>query len=142
MSQITVMLRMEETVLAALREVAAREGAELGALVREAIDRDLYRRTRARKAQRADERLVAPLRALLAEDLNLAEDWDDLASRLARKGYALREAGAGLALFELNTNARLAKASDLGVSYGRLMRRFGTPMPGHSHAYLAARLLR
>ena len=36
---------------------------------------------------------------------------------------------------------RLCKASELGHSYSTLMKRFGTPFPGHSHARLAERVL-
>ncbi|MDF0602332.1 hypothetical protein P1J78_16455 [Psychromarinibacter sp. C21-152] len=140
MTQVTVMLTLDRHVLKALDSAARADGSDPATVIRDAIRRDLYRRSRAKKADRPDERLVAPLRALLADDLAYARDWDDLAARLSAKGYALREAGAGLALFELNGNRRLAKASDLGASYGRLMRRFGAPMPGHSHRYLYDRL--
>lgn len=140
MSQVTVMLKVDDHVLKALEAVSRSDGCDVATVVREAIRRDLYRRSRAKKADRPDERLVAPLRALLADDLAHAKDWTDLADRLAAKGYALRESGAGLALFERDTDRRLAKASDLGASYGRLMRRFGAPMPGHSHRYLYDRL--
>ncbi len=140
MSRVTVMLKLDGHVLKALEAAAREDGCDAATVVRDAIRRDLYRRTRAKKADRPDERLVAPLRALLADDLARATGWDDLAARLSAKGYALREAGAGLALFELTGTRRLARASDLGVSYGRLMRRFGAPMPGHSHRYLFDRL--
>ncbi|WP_306155044.1 hypothetical protein [Roseovarius sp. MMSF_3281] len=60
----------------------------------------------------------------------------DLQARLAAKGYTLREAGAGLALHCRDSGDKRAKASDLGYSYSRLLRRFNAPFPGHSHAYL------
>ncbi len=141
MAQVTVMFRLEETALAALRAVAADEGGDVGAVLRGAIQRDLYRRSRAKTAVRADERLVAPLRALLAEDLAYARGWDDLQTRLAAKGYRFQEAGGGLALHDCKTGQRVAKASDLGASYSRLMRRFNAPFPGHSHTYLFKRAL-
>ena len=81
------------------------------------------------------------LRALLADDLAYAGGWSELQQRLKRKGYELRESGGGLALFSFPGGGKLAKASDLGYSYARLMRRFGAPFPGHSHGYLAARRL-
>lgn len=124
----------------ALSQIAVSENCSIQDVVRGAVDRDLYRRTRAKKAVRPDERLVAPLRALLADDFAHSETWSDLHRRLAAKGYRLIEAGAGLALCEINTNKKLCKASDLGNSYGRLMRRFGCAMPGHSHAYLEANI--
>ncbi len=87
------------------------------------------------------EALLGPLRALLAVDLAKADGWDDLQERLARHGYTFRERGGGLALYCLNTAARLCKASDLGWSYADLMRRFGAAFPGHSHDGLAHRVL-
>jgi hypothetical protein len=123
----------------ALMNIAGDENSDIPSLIRDAIRRDLFRRTRAKKAVRPDERLVAPLRALLADDFAYSTGWADLQSRLNRKGYALRAAGAGLALTQLPDNQRVAKASDLGYSYSRLMRRFQAPFPGHSHAYLFTR---
>jgi len=122
--------------LAALSHIARQEGAEVADIVRDAIRRDLLRRTRAKKAVRPDERLVAPLRALLADDLAYARGWADLQHRLQGKGYALRESGGGLVLVRHPQGERVVKASDLGYSYTRLMRRFHAPFPGHSHAYL------
>lgn len=65
----------------ALENIVACEGGTMDALIRDAIKRDLFRRARAKKAVRSDERLVAPLRALLADDLAYARDWADLQER-------------------------------------------------------------
>lgn len=134
----TVSIQMSPAMVAALRQIAGEDDASLGAVVRDAIKRDMYRRTRAKTARRADERLVAPLRALLADDLAYAVGWDDLQARLSRKGYQLREAGGGLALHDA-AGARVCKGSDLGYSYSRLIRRFDAPFPGHRHRYLHQR---
>ncbi|MEQ9261420.1 MAG: hypothetical protein RIG84_20220 [Roseovarius sp.] len=131
-----IRLPLAAETLSALDRIAREERSDVGAVIRAAVQRDLYRRTRAKKAVRPDERLIAPLRALLADDLAYARDWPDLQSRLQAKGYALREAGAGLILVRYPAGDRLAKASDLGYSYSRLMRRFKAPFPGHGHAYL------
>jgi len=135
----TLILDIASETLAALRRVAEDEGATVRDIVADAVRRELFRRTRAKKAVRPDERLVAPLRALLADDFAYARNWTDLSDRLRVKGFALREAGAGLALVRLSGGERIAKASDLGYSYSRLMRRFQAPFPGHSHAYLFER---
>lgn len=86
-------------------------------------------------------RLVTPLRARLAADLFAARDWDDLQKRLAHHGYTFRERGGGLALFCTKTAAHICKATDLGWTYSKLMRRFDAPFPGHSHFRLAERVL-
>ncbi len=115
----------------ALAAIAREEDVTIGAVVRGAIERDLRRR-QAKPPDRADERLVAPLRALLADDLSYAKGWDDLAQRLQRKGYALKEAGGGLVLCDTD-GKRLCKASELGCSYARLAERFKAPFPHHRH---------
>ena len=66
MTEIT--LKLPTAMLDALRRVAAEDDVSPGQLVREAIERDLRRRATAKTPIRADERLVAPLRALLADD--------------------------------------------------------------------------
>ena len=71
-------------MLAAVHQIAPDEDSTVGAVICDAIKRDLYRRTRAKTARGADERLVAPLRALLADDLVYATRWDDLQARLMR----------------------------------------------------------
>lgn len=104
----------------------------VGQLVCDLLAREVGRRARSRPPARADERLVAPLRARLAGDLAFASGWNDLQARLRDKGYILREAGGGLALHDWPADRRLCKASELGFSHGRLARRFGTPFPGRT----------
>ncbi|QFS81332.1 hypothetical protein FIU97_00610 [Roseivivax sp. THAF40] len=113
-----------------------------GDLIRSALAADLKRRAYpAKTPNRADEQLLGPLRVLLAQDFAAAQDWGDLIARLRAKGYALHEAGGGLALHSHPEGLRLCKASELGHSYGALLRRYGAPFPGHSHHHLVTRLL-
>jgi hypothetical protein len=135
----TLPLRLDPTTHAALQQAARDSQWRLEDVVQDAIRRELFRRTRAKKAVRPDERLIAPLRALLADDFNYAIDWADLQNRLRQKGYMLQEAGAGLVVIRCDDGRKCAKASDLGHSYSRLMRRFSAPFPGHSHHYLFER---
>jgi len=116
----------------AAQRLAREADVTVGQLVRDLLAREVGRRARSRPPVRADERLVAPLRARLAGDLAYAADWDDLQARLRDKGYILREAGGGLALHDWPADRRLCKASELGFSHGRLARRFGTPFPGRT----------
>lgn len=125
-------------VWSALEAEAARDGTSVTALLREAVDRELYRRQRARKAERPDERLIAPLRALLAEDFAYSRGWEDLQRRLGGKGYQLAESGPGLILADLRTGLKVAKASDLGYSHARLTGRFGRPFPAHAHGHVVS----
>jgi hypothetical protein len=127
-------IRLDPAVWAALERIASDEDVTVGHIIRGAITRDLRRRTEAKTPVRADERLVAPLRALLADDFAYAKGWSDLQARLDAKGYRLAEAGGGLILQDRQTGARLCKASELGYSYSALLRRFDCVFPGHSHS--------
>lgn len=120
----------------AAQAIADARDISLGQLIRDLLAREIARNSSARPPVRADERLVAPLRARLAPDFAHAPDWAALQSRLKRKGYCLRAAGGGLALHDWPGNRRVCKASELGFSYTRLMRRLRAPFPGHSHAHL------
>jgi hypothetical protein len=126
-------LRLDLAVWTVLERFAAEDDVSVGQIIRGAIDRDIRRRAEAKTPVRADERLVAPLRALLADDFAYARGWDDLQSRLAGKGYRLSEAGGGLILQSLSTGDRICKASELGYSYSALLRRFDCVFPGHAH---------
>jgi hypothetical protein len=128
-----VTLHLPPETRAALAAAAAAEDVSVGQIIRRAIDRELRRLSPAKTPVRADERLVAPLRALLADDLAFSRTWAELCDRLARKGFLLVESGGGLLLRRLSDGARLCKGSELGYSYARLLERFGAPFPGHSH---------
>ena len=139
MEAVTVKLAPE--MIAALRLVAQEEDVSPGQIIRAALGRDLLRREKAKTPNRADERLVAPLRALLAEDFFHAVDWRDLQARLTRKGYRLAEAGGGLILQRHPTGERLCKGSELGHGCSQLLRKFRAPFPGHSLGGLLAKAL-
>lgn len=125
----------------ALLKIARDQDVTPGQILRKVLAKEITRHTHARPPVRADEQLIAPLRARLANDLAHATCWADLKTRLNRKGFELREAGGGLALHVLPGGERVCKASELGFSYGRLMRRFRQPYPGHAHSWLADRFL-
>jgi len=140
MEQTEVTIRLSTTMIAALKHVAVQDDVSIGQLIRDAITRDLRRRSAAKTSVRADERLVAPLRALLAHDFAYARDWADLANRLKNKGFGLAESGGGLVLVDLVKGERLCKGSELGHSYSQLLRKFDAPFPGHTHRWLLDRV--
>lgn len=121
--------------------LAAQQDISLGQLIRTALSKEIARANNAKPPVRADEQLIAPLRARLANDLAYAENWSDLQNRLKHKGYVFRVAGGGLALHDWPKDRRICKASELGFSYSKLMRRFGMPFPNHPHQWLADRML-
>ncbi|WP_197917098.1 relaxase family protein [Thiosulfatihalobacter marinus] len=136
-----VHFRMPVPMLNAAQHLAREADITVGQLLRLALEAEIARRTRAAKTpNRADERLLASLRSLLAIDLAAARSWGELSGRLARKGFALREAGGGLALHSHPEGQRLCKASELGFAYGSLMQRFGKPFPGQCHVRAGERV--
>ncbi len=131
-----ITIKLSQPMVAALRDLAVKEDVSVGQIVRMALEKDLQRRAAAKTPVRADERLVAPLRALLADDFAYANSWTDLTSRLAQKGYALAESGGGLILIETATGQRLCKGSELGYGYAQLLRKFDAPFPKHRHTWI------
>lgn len=137
-----ISLKLPAPLLQAAVLLAQDRDCSLGALIRTALNAEIKRAgSPAKTPNRADERLVDPLRALLAVDFGEARNWPDLQQRLAAKGFALREAGGGLALHSHPDGARLCKASELGHAYASLMRRFGQPFPDHSQRWLERHVL-
>lgn len=130
MTQHDITVKLDDPLLRAAHEVALARDISLGQLVRDALNSEIAREKRkASPPIRADERMVARLRAQLAQDLAYAESWSDLDTRLRQHGMTLREAGGGLALFTVPDGVRLCKGSDLGYSLQTLTRRFRKPYP-------------
>ena len=102
-------LRLDPAVWTVLERIASDDDVSVGQIIRDAVNRDIRRRAEAKTPVRADERLVAPLRALLAGDF-------------------------GLILQSRDTGDRICKASELGYSYSALLRRFDCVFPGHAHS--------
>lgn len=134
MEKITIEFSLSQITLDALHQIAMDEGVGVDHVLNSAIRRDLFRRS-GKTVVPTKEQRVAPLRGLLADDFAFAQGWTDLQNRLRTKGYSLREDGAGLALHKTACGTRMCKASELGNSYARLMRRFLTPFPSHSHGF-------
>lgn len=142
-----LLLDLPPEALAALRAGARSAGVSPSEHAARLLSKTLIRDA-ARTPFRAEERsgsvetLLAPLRALLADDLSRASGWADLQDRLSIHGYTFRERGGGLALYSTSTAARICKASSLGWSYADLIRRFDAPFPDHSHTHVAERVLK
>ena len=137
----SVDVKLPHDMLEACKGFAQRDDVSLGHFIRQAIAHEISRNRNARPPNRADEQLIAPLRARLAGDLAYARSWDDLSARLRAKGFALVPAGGGLALHRWPSNERLCKASELGFSYSKLVHRFQAGFPGHAHTWIEARAL-
>jgi hypothetical protein len=60
-----------------------------------------------------------------------AKDWDSLVRRLARRKYALRPQGRGLAIYTMPQGRHVCNTATIGYCNRALVKRFGAPMPGH-----------
>jgi CubicO group peptidase (beta-lactamase class C family) len=136
----TVQFKISEDMMRVGAMLAREEDITLGQLIRNLLAKEISRRKNARPPNRADEHLVAPLRARLAPDFAYAKTWDDLQKRLQAKGYELRPAGGGLALHRHPSGPRVCKASELGFACSKLVERFRMSFPGHAHTWIAERL--
>ena len=130
-------LQLEDIQYKALHELARTWDVTPGQVLRNALDETFKQvnRKKAKKPNRADERLIAPLRALLADDFAYAKSWDELQTRLKTKGYTLRESGGGLILCDWPAIRRICKGSELGYAYRLLARKFQQPFPGHAQSW-------
>lgn len=131
-----VSLRLPEKMFSQAQHIAAREDVSIGQLVRKLLRKEIDRQLNSKRANWADERLVAALRALLATQMAMAESWSDLAFRLAGEGYELRPAGGGLTLHKRAGGECLCKACELGFPYRAFVKRFRAGMPGHPRGML------
>jgi hypothetical protein len=132
----TVTLKLPPNLLSRASTIAQAQDVTIGHLVRDLLRKEVNRQLNAKTPNRADERLVAALQALLATQMALASGWEDLAHRLAGEGYELRPAGGGLTMHRRPCGTRLCKASELGFPYRTLVKRFCGGMPGHPHGAL------
>lgn len=130
MSDVTVMFSLPSDDFEALTAKAKREGTVPGAILRAALGRDLKPRAARQPRDSDDLAFTSALRTLLARDIVESRDWAELERRLSARGYALRVEGGCLSLLARDTGDCLADATEVGASYGALMRRFGGPFPG------------
>ncbi len=142
MSLTPTTLKLPDDLLHVLDVMARDADITTGQLVRSILSKEISRRKNARPPIRADEPLIAPLRARLAPILGTAPDWTSIQAKLKEQGYELRQAGGGLALHSYPDGERLCKASELGFSYSKLIARLSKPFPGHTHFHVFDRVMR
>ncbi|WP_411224270.1 hypothetical protein [Marivita sp. S2033] len=137
-----VQFKISQDLLRVGALIAREEDITMGQLLRSLLAKEISRRKNARPPNRADELLIAPLRARLAPEFANATHWDSLQNRLKECGYELRPAGGGLALYTHPEGKRVCKGSELGFSYSKLVERYKAGFPGHSHTWIEERFAR
>ena len=137
-----IQVRFENDLGDRLRDAAEKAGRPLGEHVRHALEDSVDTPARPLEGSFGYKGPKKPhaLKAYLFHEFAYASDWADLQSMLRAKGYKLKERGGGLIIQTLE-GERLCKASELGLPYSALMKRFGEPFPNHSHKHLEARHL-
>ena len=63
-------------------------------------------------------------------------------NELAKHDLEYFERGGGISIQVKSTSCLICKASAVGPGYSRLMQKFGAPFPGHSHTWLAEKMLK
>jgi len=129
----SVTLKLPRDLLSGAQRVATARDVTIGHMVRVLLKREVDRQLAEGRREEAEPRLLAALQALLGRDIAQARDWADLAARLRPHGYELRPAGGGVVVYKTSCGTRVCKGSEIGCSYGALVKRFGAPMPEHPH---------
>lgn len=129
MGDVTVMFTLSGAAFEALQAKARSEGSAPGSVLRAALSGHLQYQEQSTALDKSNTAFIGALRTLLTRDISDADNWEDLNSRLSKRGYDLRLAGNQLALYALGSDQCIADASEIGVAYGALMRRFEGPMP-------------
>ena len=128
MNDVTVMFSLPGDTLDALQAKAHRDGVAPGAIIRTALARSLKDRQAGAKSKPTDPILIRALRTLVAKDLEAARSWSDLEARLSNRGYTLRTDRGALLILGKDTGEVVCQATDIGTSYGALIRRFDGPL--------------
>jgi len=68
-------------------------------------------------------------------------NWDGLRSALNKDNLDIVPKGGGIALIRADNKGYICKASEAGFGYPSLIQRFRAGLPGHSHGWLAERIL-
>ena len=134
MDNVTVMFSLPGPTLDALQARAKREGVAPGAVLRTALARALKDQERSIDVGARDPVLLRALRTLVARDLDAATSWLDLEERLLGRGYALRTDNGALIIVGKDTGEVIGNATDVGTSYGELIRKFNGPLTNHEIA--------
>ena len=128
MADVTVIFSLPDATFGALKDRADRDGTTPGSVLRAALRRELAAPEN-NLPERKPNALPGALRSLLSRYLDAAQNWRDLSAALHARGYGLRLIDGQLALFSTSDERITVDTTELGASYGALMRRFSAPFP-------------
>jgi hypothetical protein len=84
---------------------------------------------------------ISEMRVVLEGAVNNSGSWRELQEKLGEYNLELIPKGGGLSLAQKDPRLELYKPSNLGFPYSKLIKHFGESFPGHSHEWLAERVL-
>ena len=71
------------------------------------------------------------LQRVLEPVFKTSPNWDILIARLLKRGYVLRPLDVGTAIYSALEGRHICNTETVGYRYRALVKKFGTPMPGH-----------
>jgi hypothetical protein len=77
----------------------------------------------------------------VSEIVNESKSWADLQKRLQQENLEIVPKGGGLVVRSFDKKKELCKPSEASFGYSSLIKKFGSGFPGHSHKWLADRVL-
>jgi hypothetical protein len=119
------------------------KGLEPGALLSEVVGTKVraFEREKSRGIATKSELWMKRLRGSVETALAQSHDWAGVRLAMDRYGIAYHPSGGGLIIIDSSTGEVLCNASDVGPSYGDLVRKFGAGYPGHPKPWLAEEAL-
>lgn len=126
----TLTLQIPAEMAEAISIAAHSEDATLGEIIRDAIWRDMRRRTTLKQVETMQTKAFDSLRNLLQADFERALNWQHLQSRLLDKGYRLLQ-GRGDLIVHRASGERICRIADLQQDQSALTQRFQAPFGAH-----------
>ncbi len=137
MTYVSVSVKLPQEALEAIEQIARAEDITVGQFLRMAMNNELKKRHGSANYFDADPDFLEPIIELLGPVFDAASGWHGLQSQLRPFGYEVAERRGELVLLASNKDSIKCSLSELGYPYRRLLQKFKTPFPGHSHAWLA-----
>lgn len=123
-----VSLKLPDPILRKLQLLARKDDVSIGQIVREAIERELQRRS-VPPPPDPNENVVQAHEGLRAE-MDAATGWHDLARRLRAHGCFVAEHKGDVVVKRFQNQEVVCRIVELGASYEALCARFKAPIPG------------
>ena len=119
----SIYIHIPDEMAEAISLIAQAEDATAGEVIRDAIWRDMRQRTLSIEGETPLQRAYDPLRLLLQDDFDQAQNWPHLRSLLQDKGLQLLQGQHDL-MIHRTSGEQICRLSDIGQNRVALNRRF------------------